>query len=131
MQKTKRPLSPHLSIYKKQITSVLSILHRITGVVLYGGMLLIVITLGVIVYCPENYGGLHGLIVTPFGKAFIISWAFAFYYHFFNGIRHLFWDMGYGFEVSSVNRSGWLVLLFTIAATAISWAVACNNTALL
>lgn len=131
MANVTRPLSPHISIYRKQITSVLSILHRITGVALYAGLALLVVFIYVVAYFPENYAGLHGLLVSPLGKLALFGWTLAFYFHLFNGVRHLFWDMGKGFELSSVNKTGWLAVIFSVLAALFSWAVAYHNAGLL
>ena len=127
MTNPSRPLSPHLSIYKPQITSVLSILHRITGVALYAGLVLLIVFLCVVAYAPEYYATLHECLSSILGQVMLAGWAFAFYYHFYNGIRHLFWDMGKGFDLPSVNRTGWAVVILAFASTAMSLFVAYYN----
>lgn len=127
MSNINRPLSPHLSIYRPQITSVLSILHRITGVALYAGLLLIIVFLVVVGYFPDNYALLHQCLASGAGKFMLFGWTFSLYFHFFNGIRHLFWDMGKGFEIPTVYKSGWVVVLFTFLTTFLSWIMAYNN----
>ncbi len=122
-----RPLSPHLSIYRPQITSVLSILHRMTGVALYAGLGLIIIFLVVVGYYPENYGLLHECLASIVGRVLLFGWTFSLYFHFFNGIRHLTWDMGKGFDIPTVHKSGWVVVLFTFLATFFSWMMAYSN----
>jgi len=119
--KSQRPLSPHLQVYRPQITSVMSILHRITGVVLSVGALLFVWWLWAAAYSPECFKFVQGFFAGWAGKILLFGWSAAFYYHLGNGIRHLFWDMGKGFELSSVNRSGLMVLVFVIVATAVTW----------
>lgn len=131
MSNAPRPLSPHISIYRKQITSVLSILHRITGVALYVGLALLIVFLCVVAYSPENYTMLHRLLASVLGRLFLFGWTFAFYFHFFNGVRHLFWDMGKGFDIPLVNKTGWIVLILSVLASLISWVVAYHNAGLL
>jgi succinate dehydrogenase / fumarate reductase cytochrome b subunit len=131
MSKITRPLSPHLSIYRPQITSFLSILHRITGVALYAGLVLLIVFLWVVAYSPANYDELHKCLSSFWGRLFLFGWTFALYFHLFNGIRHLFWDIGKGFSIPSVNRSGWAVVIFTFIASFISWIAAYHNAGVL
>lgn len=126
-----RPLSPHISIYRKQITSVLSILHRITGVALYAGLVMLVVFLCVVVYSPSYYPELHKFLVSPLARLALFGWTLAFYFHFFNGIRHLFWDIGKGFDIPSVNRTGWMAVVFSILASVGTWVVVYHNAGLL
>ncbi|MEK6747167.1 MAG: succinate dehydrogenase, cytochrome b556 subunit [Pseudomonadota bacterium] len=128
MSNVTRPLSPHLSIYRPQITSVISILHRITGVVLYAGLGLIIVFLVVVGYFPDNYGLLHKCLASGIGRLALFGWTFSLYLHFFNGIRHLFWDIGKGFDIPTVNKSGWAVIFCTLVATIFSWVIAYHNT---
>jgi succinate dehydrogenase / fumarate reductase, cytochrome b subunit len=94
MSKDNRPLSPHLSIYRPQISSVLSIMHRITGLALFVGTALITFWLWSAAYAPAFYSTFHAGLNSPFGQICLLGWTLAFYYHLGNGIRHLFWDMG-------------------------------------
>ncbi len=120
--KDKRPLSPHIGIYKPQITSVLSITHRITGFGLYIGALLLAWWIIANVYGCGNC--INSFIASDIGVAFLVLWSMALYYHLLNGIRHLFWDMGKGFEIKTVNRSGIAVLAGTLILTLVSWGFA-------
>jgi len=115
-----RPLSPHLSIYRPQITTMLSITHRLTGVTLF---------VGIIFLCwwvfLSAYGCTHCLNVLLRSGVFqgiLALWSGALYYHMLNGIRHLFWDSGRGFSLSATHRSGWAVVMLAIVATALTWA---------
>ena len=123
-----RPLSPHLFIYKPQITSVLSIIHRATGVLLSFGALGIALWLWGLAYSPELYDWLVGLF-SGSDKGFrlahlvLMLWSACFYYHLANGIRHLFWDIGKGYALPNATRSGWFVIGFTLIATAFTWLV--------
>jgi succinate dehydrogenase / fumarate reductase cytochrome b subunit len=116
-----RPLSPHLQVYKPQITSVLSILHRITGVALAAGTLLLVWWLIAAAIGPGYFGTVQAVIGSWIGRLLLFGWSFALFYHLCNGIRHLFWDMGRGFELPTVAASGWAVVIVSIALTAAAW----------
>lgn len=116
-----RPTSPHLGIYKPQITSVLSIMHRATGLFLYAGALALVGWLMLAAYYPSHYAKWHECATSWGGRLFLLGVLLAFYYHLANGIRHLFWDIGKGYELKNATLSGWLVLIFAGIATAASW----------
>ncbi|WP_299621006.1 succinate dehydrogenase, cytochrome b556 subunit [Pelagibius sp.] len=121
MSSSNRPLSPHLQVYRPQLTSMLSILHRITGVALAVGTLLLVYWLAAAAGGPESFAGAQGLVGSFIGRLFLFGWTFALFYHLCNGIRHLFWDAGYGFEMQTAERSGWLVVGASGALTLLSW----------
>ena len=116
-----RPLSPHLQIYKPQLTSFLSICHRMTGIWLTVGVLFLVYWLSSAATGPETFARIQGFNGSWFGRLLLFGWTFALFYHLCNGIRHLFWDAGKGFELSTVNRSGILVVLGACALTLIAW----------
>jgi succinate dehydrogenase / fumarate reductase cytochrome b subunit len=117
----KRPTSPHLTIYRPQISSVLSISHRISGVALYAGTLALAWWLWTLAYDPYGYEAMRECMNSVLGRIALIGWTLAFYYHFSNGLRHLFWDMGYGYSLPSVNRSGWAAVYAAIGLTALTW----------
>ena len=119
-----RPLSPHLQVYSWLITSTLSILHRLTGVALSVGLLLIAYWLSILAYYPKEFNEFSQFMRSPIGMIMLGGWSLALYYHLCNGIRHLFWDMGKGFELSNVTRSGYAVLILAIVLTAITWSLA-------
>jgi succinate dehydrogenase / fumarate reductase cytochrome b subunit len=119
--KLKRPLSPHLQIYKPQITSVLSILHRITGAFLSAGALVMAYWLYAAAYDMASYECVYRCFSSIIGRIALIAWTGAFYYHLCNGIRHLFWDAGMGFEIDAVQRTGMLVLLVSVSMTVATW----------
>lgn len=121
----KRPLSPHLSIYRIQITSALSILHRISGVALFCGFISLLWWVVYLTYSanPER-SWVWSAAATPLGTGFIILWSYALFFHMCTGIRHLFWDNGLGFELRTVTRSGWLAVIASILLTAVSWCLA-------
>lgn len=119
-----RPLSPHLQVYRPQLTSMLSIAHRITGVGLAVGTLLLVYWLAAAAGGAESYAAAQGFIGSFFGQLLLFGWTVALFYHLANGIRHLFWDAGYGFELPTVQRSGQAVLAATAVLTVVSWIAA-------
>ncbi len=118
-----RPLSPHLQVYKPQLTSILSISHRLTGLILSAGAVMLVMWLLGIAFDRDFYDALVISLQTMLGRAALVVWVFSFYYHLGNGIRHLFWDAGKGFELKSVYASGYAVVIFAIAATVLTWGV--------
>lgn len=121
MASRERPLSPHLQIYRPQITSVLSILHRITGAALAVGTLLLVYWLVAIAGGPDTYDAAQSVIGSIIGRVLLFGWSWALFYHLANGIRHLFWDMGQGFELKTVTISGWSVAISSLALTLAAW----------
>ena len=121
---TERPLSPHLQVYRPQITSVLSILHRITGVALIGGAFLLTWWLVAAAYGPAAFGDAQALLGSWFGQLLLWVFTFAVFYHLGNGVRHLAWDFGWGFELSQVRASGIAMLAFAVAGTLLTMIVA-------
>lgn len=119
-----RPLSPHISIYRWPITMVLSILHRATGIAMSVGFVVLVAWLFYAATGSGAYATFTGIMGSLFGRLLLIAWSFAFFYHLSNGIRHLVWDTGRGFEKSQANRSSWFVLLGAVSLTAVFWGVA-------
>ncbi len=111
MSKVQRPLSPHLQVYKPQLTSAMSIMHRMTGLFLSLGLLIFVYWLFAVAKSLHVADEIIGFVDTPLGCTFLYLWVFAFCYHLCNGIRHLFWDVGKGFSIDSVYRSGYVVLI--------------------
>ena len=117
---TKRPLSPHLQIYKPQLTSVLSISHRITGVILSIFSILIPIFLLFLSFGADYYNLLLRIMDNFFIKVILAGTIFVVVYHLSNGIRHLFWDLGLGLSLRNSYISGYLVILISVAITIIS-----------
>lgn len=115
------PLSPHLQIYKKQLTSVLSILHRATGVFLSFGALLLCFWLLAVAAGPRTYAWAGSYITAWYGQILLFGFCFSFYYHLCNGIRHLFWDAGMGLELKQTYASGYAVIAVSILLTAATW----------
>src|SRR5438132_11733422 len=121
MRSADRPLSPHLQIYRWQLTSVLSILHRATGVVLSAGAILLVWWLVAAASGPEAYEGVEDFLGSWIGLLLLFGWSVALFYHLCNGIRHLVWDTGHGLDLKSTYLGGWLVLGGTALLTLIAW----------
>lgn len=119
-----RPISPHLQVYKPQLTSVLSITHRGTGVFLSLGAVLLSCWLLSIAIGPESYNKLQSYISAWYGQLILLAFVFSFYFHLANGIRHLFWDIGMGLEIGSTYKSGYVVAVISVLLTAITWACA-------
>ena len=118
-----RPLSPHLQVYRPQITSALSILHRMTGALLALGLPALAVWLVAAAVGPEAFATVQALAGSWIGQILLIAWSFALSYHLCNGIRHLFWDAGLGFELATVHVSGMVVLAAAISLTALVWAI--------
>lgn len=124
MDRLDRPLSPHLQVYRWQVTNTLSIVHRATGVALSIGLIVLVWWLVALASGPEYYGMVRATVTATWFKLPLLGWAFCFFYHFANGIRHLVWDVGYGFERSQIRASGWFVFIASVVATLAYAAVA-------
>lgn len=116
-----RPLSPHLQIYKWEISMTTSILHRATGVALAVGTLVLAVWLWTLAYGGPLSECIYSFFGSTFGQILLIGWSAALYYHLANGIRHLFWDAGYGFKIPAMTKSGIAVFLVTAALTAGTW----------
>jgi succinate dehydrogenase / fumarate reductase cytochrome b subunit len=114
-----RPLSPHITIYKPQISSMLSITHRLTGVALVLGSWLLAAW---VIFSAYGCGKcITPLIHSPLGTVLLVAWSAALFYHMLNGIRHLFWDIGYGYSIPAMTRSGFAVVIGTVVLTAVVW----------
>ncbi len=113
----RRPLSPHLQVYKPQLTSVLSIMNRATGIALSVGTLLLVWWFVAAATSDNAYAGVSGFMRSPIGLLFLLGWVASLWYHFFNGIRHLAWDAGYGYDLPQVHATGWAVVAATAVVT--------------
>ena len=123
MSSADRPLSPHLQVYRPQLTSMLSILHRLTGVALAAGAPLLVYWLVAVASGPEAFDTARALFGSVPGRLLLFGWTFAFFYHLCNGVRHLFWDAGFGFSLPVAYGSGWLVVVASVALTLASWSL--------
>lgn len=118
-----RPLSPHLQIYKPQITSAMSILHRATGAGLFFGAVLLVLWLCAAANGPETYLGMVHFLGSPLGVILLMGWSWALFYHLCSGLRHLMWDMGVGLELPAVYTSGYIAIFASALLTILSWGV--------
>jgi succinate dehydrogenase / fumarate reductase cytochrome b subunit len=117
-----RPLSPFM-MYRWQYTNTLSILHRATGCALSVGLLLFVYWLVAAASGPEAYADAQAVFAHPLTKVALVGFSFAFFYHLMNGVRHLAWDTGHGFEKKQARTSGWVAFLGAVALTALLWFV--------
>ena len=121
--RVERPLSPHLQVHRLQITSALSILHRMTGLALSAGALVLAYWLIALAGGPVAYDQAATILNAGWLKLCYVAWSFCFFFHLANGIRHLVWDLGLGFEPGQIRASGWTVLVVaTVATTAFSLA---------
>jgi succinate dehydrogenase / fumarate reductase, cytochrome b subunit len=120
MSPVNRPLSPHLQVYRPQITSVLSILHRITGVALTIGTVLLTWWLVAAAYGPEQFANVQAFLGSFIGQLLLWGFTFSLFYHLCNGIRHLLWDFGWGFEIEQVRISGLIMVAAAAALTVVT-----------
>ena len=123
MSGSNRPMSPHLQVYRPQLTSVLSITHRATGVALSVGTLLLVWWLVAAGAGPEYFTFVQGIMGSWLGLLILLGFSWAVFFHLCNGIRHLFWDAGYGFELETAYKSGWATVAGSVVLTVIAWAI--------
>ena len=121
MNDSKNPLSPHLQIYRWQISSLLSIIHRISGVINLLALSLIFFWLLVLSFGESNYELFLLTINSFFGKFVLIGFTWSMCFHLLSGIRHLAWDLGYGFEIKTENISGIIVVISSLTLTIIFW----------
>ena len=121
MLNTNRPTSPHLQIYKPQLTSILSISHRITGVILTLFSILIPVSLILVFLGKDYFNILINIMAHPFIKLLLFGVLFITIYHLLNGIRHLFWDYGLGLSLRDSYISGYMVIFFSLLTTLISF----------
>ena len=122
--RTSRPLSPHIQIYKPQLTSVLSITHRATGIFLCLGAVVFAWWVAALSIGPEAFATVRGTLGSWLGRLFLFAWTFSFFFHLCNGIRHLFWDAGIGFEIRTAYASGKAVVGASVAMTIIAFSIA-------
>ena len=118
-----RPLSPHLQIYRLPISALISISHRVAGVLLAVGSLVLVYWLVAVASGPDAFADAQALLGSVVGRVLLLALTLALFYHLANGIRHLFWDAGFGFEPRTVRASGMLVIVASIVLTLVAWAL--------
>lgn len=121
MTSDQRPLSPHIQVYRWQLTSVMSILHRFSGVALSVGSILLVWWLGAAADGPGPYAAVQNFLGSWLGLLLLFGWSAALFYHLCNGMRHLWWDTGNGFELKTAYATGWVVVAAAAALTIIAW----------
>ena len=121
MNDSKNPLSPHLQIYRWHISSLLSIIHRISGIINLLGLILIFFWILVLSLGESSYELFLLLINSFFGKFVLIGLTWSMSFHILSGIRHLVWDLGYGYEIKTANISGIIVMIFSFVLTIIFW----------
>jgi len=124
MATRERPLSPHLQVYRWQITMTMSILHRATGVILVAGAFALAWWLLALASGGEAYADAAECLASPLGQVFLFGFTLSLVYHLLNGIRHLLWDAGWGFEIPEFYASGWAVAGLTVVFTLLIWLVA-------
>ena len=121
MNDSRNPLSPHLQIYRWQISSLLSITHRISGVINLLSLILIFFWLIALSLGESNYESFLLIINSFIGKFILIGFTWSMSFHLLSGLRHLIWDLGYGFEIKTANISGIIVIISSLALTIIFW----------
>lgn len=119
----KRPLSPHLQVYRPQLTSILSITHRATGVALSVGTILMTWWLISLAMGPDTFAQAQHFLHSTIGLLMLAGWTWALFFHLATGIRHLAWDVGLGFSLESTYASGWVVVAASFVLTGLAWAV--------
>jgi succinate dehydrogenase / fumarate reductase cytochrome b subunit len=117
----RRPVSPHIGIYRWPITMVASILNRATGIALSVGSLLLVWWLVAAASGPQEFATVQSFIASPFGLLLLLGWTASLFYHLFGGIRHLVWDTGHGLDKPGLNPMTWVILALTALATLGVW----------
>ncbi len=120
----KRPMSPHVQIYKLPLTALLSISHRITGVALSVGSLFLIWVLASAAVGPESFAGAQAILSSWFGYLVLFGFSAALYFHLCTGIRHLLWDAGLGLDLESADKSGKALLAAAVVLTLLTWLIA-------
>tara|TARA_Y100000590_G_scaffold444376_1_gene575047 strand:+ start:376 stop:762 length:387 start_codon:yes stop_codon:yes gene_type:complete len=124
MNDYKNPLSPHLQIYRWHISSLLSITHRISGIINLLALILIFFWLSILSFSEINYELFLLTINSLLGKFILIGFTWSMTFHLLSGIRHLAWDLGYGYEIKTANISGIFVIIFSLVSTITFWLLA-------
>lgn len=125
-----RPLSPHMQVWRWHVTMLTSILHRATGVALYGGALIAAGWALALASGPDAYGLYMGLLGSWLGRLVMFGLTVALFYHLANGVRHLVWDFGHGLDVKTSNFTAVVVIAFALAASVAIWVIAALTGAL-
>ncbi len=119
-----RPQSPNIQIYRPQLTSVLSIANRISGIILSIAAVGLVAWLIAAAEGPQVYGAAQSALTSLAGRIVLFGITFAFFLHLCGGIRHLVWDAGYGFDLQTIYASGWAVVAASLVFTLAAWIAA-------
>ena len=119
-----RPLSPHMSIWRWHVTMATSILHRATGVALYVGALIVAGWAVALASGPDAFDAYRALLGSPLGLFLLFGLTFSLFYHLANGVRHLVWDAGTGFDPKTADMTGWAAIAFAVVATVLIWLIA-------
>lgn len=120
-----KPLSPHIQIYRWEITMLISILHRAAGIAMAIGTALVVWMLLALAIGEAAYNTFHDVITSPLGALMLLGWTIAIFLHMGNGVRHLFFDVGCGYDIPVARRSSFAVMIFAAFMTLVVWCVAC------
>ena len=123
MNDSKNPLSPHLQIYRWQISSLVSIFHRITGIINVMGLTIICLWIGLLFFGESRYGLINIFFQSYFGKVFIMGFVWSYSFHLLSGIRHLILDLGYGYEIKTANITGIIVIIGSLVLTVLMWLI--------
>lgn len=118
-----RPSSPNIQIYRPQLTSVLSIVNRLTGVILSVCAVFLVVWLSAAAAGPHAYAAVQALIASWIGRIMLFACTLSFFLHLCGSIRHLVWDMGYGFELRTIYASGWVMVAVSVVLTVTTWVI--------
>ncbi len=124
LQQTQRPLSPHIGVYRWQLTMTLSILHRATGIALSVGTILLCWLLIALATGAGSYQTVHAFCASPVGMVLLAGWTWSLFFHLCNGIRHLLWDTGWGFEIPRAYATGWTVVAASFILSILVWVLA-------
>jgi len=122
MHQSSRPLSPHLQVYRPQLTTVLSIVHRGTGIFLSLGTILLVLWLLALAQSSAAFAAVQSFDAAWYGQLLLLGWTFSLVYHLLNGLRHLGWDAGWGLDIPRAYATGWTVVFLSFALTGAVWA---------
>ena len=123
MSNNNHPISPHLQIYRLPLAAIVSITHRLTGVMLAFGCVLLVWLLAAAAQGAESYEALVPHYQAWYGQIIVLGFLFSLYLHFCNGIRHLFWDVGYGFELETVDLTAKIAIGMAAVLTVVTWMI--------
>ncbi|MCX8507067.1 MAG: succinate dehydrogenase, cytochrome b556 subunit [Alphaproteobacteria bacterium] len=122
-----RPLSPHVQIYRWQLTNLMSILHRLAGMVLCVGTIFLTFVIVALNAGPDIFAYVEVSASSVATQIMLFAWTVCLYYHLFNGVRHLFWDAGYGFSLKATYASGYAVAAVSVVFSIATWAIALHS----